>query len=247
MYAFIGDVHSQLTPLQMALEHCKQRELIPILLGDLFDARTGQSDSVGVFNLVRYAQEEMGAIALRSNHQNKFERHIKWTLGLGNNVFLSNSLKRTIADFQDANIELKDVLEWMETFPYGVVFRDSRGKEYRCAHALFPREIILSPYKGVHKIMSTTRKSRDLMIYGPSEGKDEKGKHNRIQWWNKPSERDWVRVAGHYHTVFLSDHSLVLDGGMGGSEDDTDNPGADHGGDHLCLWEVESKQLHNFA
>jgi hypothetical protein len=52
------------------------------------------------------------------------------------------------------------------------------------------------------------------MMYGPShaEGK------GRVFWWEKKSKREWIRTAGHYHTIHSSDNNLVLDGGCGGEK-----------------------------
>lgn len=238
-YAFIGDVHSQLTPLKMALEHCRRHSLTPILLGDLFDSRTEESDSAGVYRLVRKAEKEMGAMVLRSNHQNKLERYAK-----GNNVFISNDLAKTLVDFEQSGLMAQEVAEWLNTLPYGVVFRDSKGQEYRCAHAMFPTWLAVPLYKGMYKVMDVTSKARDYMLYGPRRKvSDPTEEENRVFWWEEESDRDWIRVAGHYHTVFVSDKSLVLDGGMGGSSriSETSHPGV------LCLYDVEARKLLTFT
>jgi hypothetical protein len=238
-YAFIGDVHSQAEPLQKALEYCKLRRLTPILLGDLFDSRCTISDSAKVFNLVRKAQRMFpGMVTLRSNHQNKLERYIK-----GNPVNLSPDLEKTLADFANAGLSLQgDILPWLLSFPFGFVFRDSKGTEYRCAHACFPSRIEVQPYTKCRSIWNVTRKEKDLMLYGP-RFRTEGGTNERSEWWLKPAEREWVRVAGHYHVVHMGPKSLVLDGDMGGrsqqaiSLDDM----------ALCLYDVEAQELKRFG
>lgn len=238
-YAIIGDVHSQLRPLEKAVDYCYKRGLTPILLGDLFDSRVEESDSAGVYHMVKSIEREMGAIVLRSNHQSKLERYAK-----GNKVYPSEDFQKTLKDFEDEGIPIQQVAEWLETFPFGVVFRDSRGKEYRCAHAMFPRWIIVPTYEGLHKVEQVTPKSKDVMIYGPKvKGARWPEQEDRVFWWERETDRDWVRVAGHYHVVHISDKNLVLDGGMGGSTripDDMDNP------DSLCLWDVEAEELTQF-
>lgn len=238
-YAIIGDVHSQLKPLEQAAFYCQKKGLTPILLGDLFDSRVETSDSVGVYRFVKMMEKEMGATILRSNHQSKLERYAK-----GNKVFLSEDFQKTLKDFEQENIPVQEVSEWLRTFPFGVVFKDSSGKEYRCAHAMFPRWITVPSYKGLHKVDQVTNKSKDAMIYGPRiAGARWPEQEDRVFWWERETDRDWVRVAGHYHIIHIDDKNLVLDGGMGGSIRATnglDNP------DSLCLWDVETEELHQF-
>lgn len=237
-YAFIGDIHSQISPFEKAIEFCKQNSLTPILLGDLFDSRMETSNSAEVYWLARQVQEELGAIILRSNHQNKFERYAR-----GNKVRVEGEFSRTLCDFSEANIPVEEVAEWLNTFPYGVVFRDSKGKEYRCAHAMFPSWIVVPPYSDIHCVTQVTSKARDYMLYGPRiAGAVWPQDETRVFWWNKESDRDWVRVAGHYHVVSISPKSLVLDGQMGGSN----HEGFDPSTAHLCLWDVESEKLETF-
>lgn len=239
-YAIIGDVHSQLKPLEQAVSFCHRNKLTPILLGDLFDSRVETSDSAGVYHLVKNIEKDMGAVVLRSNHQSKLERFAK-----GNKVYPSEDFQKTLKDFEEENIPIHEVADWLNTFPYGVIFRDRSGKEYRCAHAMFPRWILPPTYEGLHRIDQVTTKSKDAMIYGPRvKGAKWPEQEDRVFWWERDTDREWVRVAGHYHTVYISEKNLVLDGGMGGStraKADEDNP------DTLCLWDVDSEELHQFA
>jgi hypothetical protein len=238
-YAFIGDIHSQISALRKALNYCNENGCIPVLLGDLFDSRMKTSDSVAVYNTVRQAVEN-GAIALRSNHQNKLERYAR-----GNNVLLKEGFDRTVRDFQEAGICLTEVGQWLETFPYGIALRDSRGVEYRCAHAMFPRWVLVPEnYDGIYRVNEVTRKAKDYMLYGPRRAgavwpQDE----TRVYWWEEESDRDWVRVAGHYHHVHVSDKSLVLDGQMGGSTQE----GFDPAQARLCVWNLEEQTLTQFT
>jgi len=215
-FAFIGDLHSQSGPLLKALDYCRKENCTPIFLGDLFDSRMETSDSVGVYKAVRQATEE-GAIVLRSNHQNKLERYAR-----GNNVVLKEGFERTVQDFSDSGITIEEVSAWLETFPYGVALRDSKGTEYRCAHAMFPKWVLVPPsYTGVYRVKDETR----------------------VFWWEEECDRTWVRVAGHYHHVHTSEKSLVLDGQMGGSTQKSFDPA--HA--RLCVWNLEEQTLVQFA
>jgi hypothetical protein len=237
-YAFIGDIHSQIAPLEKAVDYCRSHNLTPIFLGDLFDSRMETSHSAEVYHLVRGLQEEMNAIVLRSNHQNKFERYAR-----GNKVRVEGEFARTLQDFEQAGIPVEEVAEWLNTFPYGVVFRDSKGKEYRCAHAMFPSWVVISPYEEMHFVEQVTSKARDYMLYGPRvAGAVWPDEETRVFWWEKESSRDWIRVAGHYHTVVISDKNLVLDGQTGGSN----KPDFDPSTARLCLWDVEARNLVTF-
>jgi len=109
-YALIGDIHSQYRPLQQSLSYCQSEDLIPIILGDVFDSRCENSESVEVYHLLRQAQLDMGAIVLRSNHQDKLERFMR-----GNNVRMSPELRRTLDDFIDSDVSASELLSWLES------------------------------------------------------------------------------------------------------------------------------------
>jgi hypothetical protein len=239
-YAFIGDIHSQAGPLAQALQHCRENGLTPILLGDLFDSRLPTSQSVEVYQMARRATEE-GGIVLRSNHQNKFERYAR-----GNNVIIHPDFGSTLSDLEEGGITVQEVAEWLDTFPYGIAFRDSRGTEYRCAHAFFPDRLLVPRiYDGVYCVETVSRSARDLMLFGPRRpGTEWPQDETRVFWWEEEedSDRDWVRVAGHYHAVFIGRKSLVLDGEMGGSTHENFNPDDAY----LCLWDVEAQTLSTF-
>lgn len=205
-YVLIGDIHSQYRPLWEALAYCQNNARIPVILGDVFDSRCDFSDSVGVFQLLKHAQKELGAIILRSNHQDKLERYLK-----GNNVRVSPELQRTIDDFLHGEISSSELLNWLESLPYGFCFKKG-DKEYRCSHAYFPSWVEVPDYPVFHFVHDVPRKAQQLMMYGPSHREN----NGRVFWWEKESGRQWVRVAGHYHVVHQSDKNLVLDAGCGG-------------------------------
>jgi hypothetical protein len=244
-YAIIGDVHSQDGPLEAALGYCRQTGLTPLLLGDLFDSRCEFGNSLKVYDLVRNAQTEFKhMVALRSNHQNKLERYLK-----GNPVNVTPDLRSTLDDFSKGSIKLEEeLLPWLNSFPYGFVFRDSRKKEYRCAHAYFPSRLEIPKYAQYHKVYKVNRKERDLMIYGLKKRSEESETcSERVLWWLRDKlelshDCDWVRVAGHYHYIYADGKSLVLDGNMGGrSKGDVNTEDM-----ALCLYDVEGNKLVKF-
>ena len=250
-YALIGDVHSQDGPLSDALEFCNANGLTPVLLGDIFDSRCETGNALKVYNILKEAQSNFrNLVILRSNHQSKLERYLK-----GTPVNVTPDLEGTLEDFAgNPNMNLgEEVLPWLLSFPFGFVFKDSKGKEYRCAHAYFPTRLEIPKYAQFHKVFKATRKERDLMMYGlrkKSEGAD--NGPERVTWWLNDKDphpqidstppREWVRVAGHYHSVFLGEKSLILDGDMGGRSGEKVAP-EDMA---LCLYDVESESLHKF-
>lgn len=207
-YAFIGDIHSQIQPLREAVEYCKSNNLRPVFLGDVFDSRCDTSDSVAVYHLLREVQSTMNAVVLRSNHQDKFERYLR-----GNSVRVAIELQRSIDDFAASEVPAEELLQWLESLPYGFCFKQD-GMEYRCAHAYFPSWQEVEEYEQECFIREATRKARQLMMYGPQD----KLTRHRVFWWERPSERQWVRVAGHYHVIHCGDNNLVLDGGCGSKD-----------------------------
>ena len=226
-YALIGDVHSHSTRLMDALNYCAENDLIPVLLGDIFDSREVMSESVKVYQMVRHAQNTLGAVVLQSNHQNKLIRHLK-----GNKVVLNHGLDRTVEDFEKSDVKPDVLKEWLETRPYGFCFKDKNGEEYRCAHAYFSSRIEVPEYKESFQVAHDTvsNKIRNVMIYGPvnSEG--------RIPWWDSPRRHPWRMVAGHYHIVVEKDHCLVIDGQCGDEGEDV----------FLALYDVNRKLLRRF-
>ena len=139
-YAIIGDVHSDAIKLNQAFDYAKEHNLKIILLGDLFDSRCSFSDSVAVYELVRNSD----AIVLQSNHQDKLIRYYK-----GHNITLNNGLDITAKEFEDAGISQQEILDWLDSLPYGVVFK-SNGIEYRCSLAYFTTKIEIPDYDDVY-------------------------------------------------------------------------------------------------
>ncbi len=226
-YAIIGDVHSDSVKLKSALGYAQEHNLKVILLGDLFDSRCDFSDSVGVYNLLKNSD----VIILQSNHQDKLIRYLQ-----GNTVMLNNGLDITVNEFEKAGIPNEELLDWLISFPYGVVFRDKHKVEHRCAHAYFTSRVEIPEYQDIYFVQhkQVNRNIKNLMIYGPISHEN---RGERIHWWENPRHRDYVLVSGHYHKVHVSSHSVVIDGGCGGPEIDN----------CLCLYDVDKKLLKKFG
>ena len=236
-YAFIGDIHSQHEILGVALDYCYNNELTPILLGDVFDTHHRCGNAYQTYSLLREAQEDLGAIILRSNHHNKLERHLE-----GKVVRMSTNFVRTLKDFEEAGFDIANLKEWLLSFPYALVLTDYRGQEYRVAHAFFPSSLKVDHRNTLTKIFEVPRKVKDQLLYGPVV-KDKNGKRCRLEWWKEPRNRGWKRVAGHYHVLHEDTHSLVLDGCLGGSELYTSDPRDEL----LALYDVDDQRLLTFG
>ena len=236
-YAFIGDIHSQHELLGVALDHCYSNELTPIFLGDVFDTNQKFGNAYETYTMLRQAQEDLGAIILRSNHQNKLERHLA-----GRSVRMSPNFVRTLTDFAEAGMDIANVGEWLHSFPYGLVLTDSRGQEYRAAHAFFPSSLRVDHKGEMTRVFEVPRKFRDQLLYGPVV-KNGRGERCRLEWWKEPRNRGWRRVAGHYHVVHEDSHSLVLDGAAGGTERHPSDPR----NEFLAMYEVEEQRLLRFG
>lgn len=226
-YALIGDIHSIYSRLSQALTYCQEHNLTPIFLGDIFDSRCSISDSVSVYNSIRDAEKTLGAIVLHSNHQDKLVRYLK-----GHKIVLNHGLDTTVHEFSDANVDFKELLNWLDSKPYGVVFKDRNNIEYRCAHAYFSSRVEVSDYDDVCFINSESlnKKLKSVMIYGPVNNE------GRIHWWETPRKHNYVMVSGHYRKLIIEEHCLVLDGECGNE------------GDHvfLALYDVNKKLLKRF-
>ena len=226
-FALISDVHSQAHLLKLALEYCSNHNLTPLFLGDLFDSRVENTNSVSVYNQVKEQIENNSAICLQSNHQNKLLRHLK-----GNNVFVGEDLQKTLNDFENSNISLEELYEFLNTMPYGVVFEDKNQIEYRVAHAYFSSRIEVPEYDNYCLIYEDrlNRSTKSTMLYGPIQ----REKKQRIEWWKNNRTQDYVLVSGHYHTVFMNENCIVLDPECGSPD------GA------LGLYDVNNKVLKRF-
>lgn len=205
-YALIGDLHSQLKPMRAAIRYCEQEGLFPVFLGDIFDSRIESSDSVSVYFTLRELTEKGEAVVLRSNHQDKLEKYIRKI-----SCHTPQEMLRTVDEMDAGGVYQWELLKWLETLPYGFCFKDNNGKEFRCAHAFFPSWLEVPEYEECVQVNPDKKQAKWLMCYGPNNV-DRKG---RRFWWLDSSEKEWIRVAGHYHVVHHDDHSLVLDGGCG--------------------------------
>lgn len=226
-YVLIGDVHSQYDKLSNAIDFIENNieKYYIIFLGDLFDSRNDYSNSLGVYEKVKSILDSDLGIALRSNHQDKHIRYIK-----GHSVYVNNGLEKTIEDFKTINSN--EILNFLESFPYGIVFKDSTGLEYRCAHAYFSSKIYVpKKYSDEYLIYDVSKSTKHKFLYGIlSSG-------SRVEWWNNESNLDWIRVSGHYHKVHIdleNTKSIVLDAECG-----------DDGG-QLCIFDINSKKLSYF-
>lgn len=226
-FALISDVHSQAHLLELALDYCRNHNLTPLFLGDLFDSRVDNSDSVSVYLQVKEQVENNSAICIQSNHQNKLIRHIQ-----GNNIFIGEDLQKTLNDFDRENISLDEVYEFLNPMPYGVVFKDKNQVEYRVAHAYFSSRIKVPEYEDFCLIHDNdlNKSTKSTMLYGPIE----RGERKRIEWWKNNQNRDYVLVSGHYHVVFINENCLVLD------------PECGSAGGCLGLYDVNNKVLKKF-
>jgi hypothetical protein len=232
-YAFIGDVHSQARPLEDALNYCHANSLAPILLGDLFDSQTKTSDSPAVYSLVKKAQEQLGAVILRSNHQFLMEGLVE-----DRGLKLKKDVCRSLLEFRSEGICIQEVAEWLRTFPYVIAFRDSQGLEYRAAHAQIPNTIEVPAYESFWEYHNPTPSEIKLLLWGEDYSLPDRERFR----WMRDKNRDWVAVAGHYHKVVRTAKTLVLDGGCGGST----RSWHDKRDPELLLYDVESKLLKSF-
>jgi Icc-related predicted phosphoesterase len=201
---FISDAHSQFDKLQKAVDYAETQNLRIIFLGDIFDSRVDYSDSVSVLNLVDSCIKR-GHFCVTSNHQEKLIRYLK-----GNNVIQNNGLDITINEFENANINKEYLYKFLTSMPYGIFCKNSYGKEFRVCHAYFPSYLNNIQTDFVYE-KDISRKTRKTMIYGTLDKENK-----RSLWWlNENKDQEYVRVAGHYHTVYVDDYSVVIDSGCG--------------------------------
>lgn len=228
-YVLIGDIHSQADKLEDALAFIRAniQNARVVFLGDIFDSKNSYSDSYSVYNLVRQAEQELNAITIQSNHQDKLIRYFK-----GNKVELNNGMDKTISDFTQYDVSLTDVYEWLIRQSFGIVFRDEFGIEFRCAHAYFSPEVQIKEYTEQYLVKAITRHHKHEFLYGLQDSKK-----NRVNWWElNNSENSFIRAAGHYKTIYtnLENKSLVLDSCCG----DVDGK--------LSIFNVNSRTIHQF-
>ena len=207
-FAFIGDLHSQLVPMMRAVDYCVANDLLPIFLGDLFDSRCEISESVAVYKFARKCQDELGAIVLDSNHQEKLCRYLKKGKV---RLDLVPELARSISEFASSDVPAQELTQWLSNCPLGTVIRDDQGKEFRAAHAYFSSRIVVPDYDNLYLLTECDKRERTLCQYGPVNTKGD-----RRVWWKESQKRNWVRVSGHYHVIYKDEKSLLIDGGLGG-------------------------------
>ncbi len=227
-YAIIGDVHSQGSLLSAALAHCKERGLTPILLGDLFDSRCDVDETLYTWNLAHHAQNEMGAVILNSNHQERLVDAITGTL---EEAYYCEETFRSLHEFMNVGTDLFGLRCWLQSLPDGFVFWDKDGLEHCCAHAYFPANLRRPNETEPYTVNATDAEMTEKMVWGPFNNNG-----TRYHWWKHTSENQtFVRVAGHYHIIKNRPGALVLDA----------NAGYDDGA--IALYEVDSKELVYFS
>lgn len=204
-YVLVGDIHSQFSKLQSALNFIESNIENPyiIFLGDAFDSRCSESKSVEVYKTIKNLQENDKAMIIHSNHQWKLQRYL-----YGNAVKVNQSLQRTLDDFNGSDVTSSELLSWLESLPFACAFKDNDDQEYRCAHAYFSSKLLIPrSYDGIYCVHKASRQMRDKLIYGALHHGD------RLSWWETEPTNEWIRVSGHYHEVSISytKRSLVLD------------------------------------
>lgn len=211
-YVIVGDIHSQLNHFHRALQWIEQNvnDYHIIQLGDVFDSRCEYSDSIGVYKTIQQLGDKITVI--QSNHQWKLYRYL-----IGNTVTLDDSIKRTISEFEQSDVSIEGLKLWLENLPFAVAFKDQNNLEYRAAHAFFNNKLYVNhEYNGIYSIKEVTRKTRDNCLYGLLRRAEDQ--NERVVWWTEQNKSDFIRVSGHYHTIYYSQtkKNLVLDGGCGG-------------------------------
>jgi len=210
-YVLIGDIHSQSNHFNRALQWIDKNvtDFHIIQLGDIFDSRGEYSDSIGVYNTIKQLGDKITVI--QSNHQWKLYRYL-----IGNKVTLDDGIKRTISEFERSDVSIEELKLWLENLPFAVAFKDQNNLEYRAAHAFCNNKLYVNhEYNGIYSIKEVTRKTRDNCLYGLLRRAE--NQNERVVWWTEQNNSDFIRVSGHYHTIYYSqtNKNLVLDGGCG--------------------------------
>lgn len=215
---FISDIHSNARALLNVVRHIEStysKDDQIIFLGDVFDWRDhlnpNGGNSVAVYDMLRYILKAYpNSEVIDSNHQNKLMRYLR-----GNNVYIDEGLSNTIRDFNQsgkANWE-QEIYYWLTNRPLYLL-----RENYLIAHAFADTRLI-----GNDK---PSRRLRDKAIYGLRTQDN-----SRICWWENPRNEDFIRVAGHYHQVFISDKCLVIDGGSG------------RDGGHIVTYDTDTQEI----
>jgi hypothetical protein len=225
----MGDLHSVSSRFERALSFITNniQGYHLVMLGDVFDSRCEESDSVAVYRAIRQLQNDGKVTLIHSNHQWKLQRYLR-----GNPVKIDVSLQRTLDDFAASDVTGEELMDWLASLPFAVTFKDAEELEYRCSHAYFSSKLYVPrQYDGIYTINEVSRHMRDKLIYGVLNSDS-----NRIQWWEQESNHDWIRCGGHYHRVAISynNKSIVLDSCCG------DEDGL------LSIFDVNSRSLYQF-
>ena len=195
-YAFIGDVHSDIRHLDLLLSKLPPRYKL-VFLGDIFDYRKedNKGDTQAVYDLLK----QLGAPILNSNHQYKMMRWIE-----DNSTKVSTSMQRSITDLglYDNKEKQLELYAFLKQCPLTLEL-SSNGVLYKLAHAYHPGT--LRPKENSMQ--------KGLCLYGPTYKIN--GSRLRLKWWESKEPRDFIRVAGHYNLVYVSEQSLILDSGCG--------------------------------
>lgn len=212
-YVFIGDVHSQFSKFSAAVQWVQDNvsDYHIIQGGDLFDSRTEESESVKVYELVKELDDRITVI--NSNHLYKLHRVLT-----NSGLQYSDCLQRTLDDFNNSSISNQELIEWLETLPFGICIKDAFNEEYRVAHAYWGGKLYVpNEYDGVYKVHTVSSKTKGQMLYGLKK----KGEDERFFWWEHAHDHTFVRVAFHYHTISIDpkgengNKHLILDGCCG--------------------------------
>ena len=208
-YLLIGDIHSQGRPLAKVLEFARLRSLTPVFMGDLFDSRCDNSDTIYVYNQVRSAVRRLGAIALNSNHQVRLRNFLDADF---ESPSYTSETWRSFAEFQEAGIDMDDLRSWLGSLPDGFSFKDKDGRLHGCAHAYFPLKWVDHETKeGEAKAYyASSPDDEEAVVWGPH-----RHGRRRLHWWEDETPRSWTRCAGHYHLVYVSENNIVLDANSG--------------------------------
>jgi hypothetical protein len=228
-FVLMGDVHSVFSRFERAHSFISDniQDYHLVMMGDVFDSRCEESDSVSLYRAIRQLQNDGKLTLLHSNHQWKLQRYLR-----GNPVKVDTPLQRTLDDFASSDVSNEELLEWLAMLPFAASFQDQNGFEYRCSHAYHSSKLYVPHhYEDIYTVQEVSRQMRDKLIYGVL---DREGK--RIEWWNQQSEHNWIRCSGHYHRMVVSyeNKSIVLDSSCG------DNDGI------LSIFDVNSQTVHQF-
>jgi hypothetical protein len=207
-YLLVGDIHSQGPGLAQAIKYARENELRPIFLGDVFDSRCDNSNTIYVWNQLRVAQKELGAVVLNSNHQVRLRNFLDADF---ESPSYTSETWRTLAEFQEAGVDMEELRDWLGQRPDGVSFLDKDGRFHGCSHAYFPLSWVdHKQTDGIRVYYCKDRNEEEQVVWGPH-----RHGHRRLRWWEDETPRSWTRCAGHYHTVYKSENNVVLDANSG--------------------------------